>query len=705
MLTNAKWISHQPRPYRTDGPAPYLRKAFSLDGEPASACLTYCALGYGVCRINGREVTDDVLTTPLSFYDRSVYYNTYDVTSLLHRGKNIIGFILGNGIFNDANDHWGMSHATWRDLPKVIAKLTVTLSDGTQKEIVTDTSFKTATGPLTYNNARCGEDYDARLEKDGWELPDYDDSGWQPAALKPGPGGALKPNIIPPIRRIRKILPTKLSDTVYDLGENISGWVSFKVKGRAGDSVHIVYAERLKPDGTLDNENENDLIRELGRVHSDNYILRGGELEEWEPMFTYHGFRYFSVITNAEYIEPVGVLVHTDLQRVGSFECSNEILNELHAATLKSTLTCYHSIPEDCPQREQNGWTGDALISAEQSIMNFDMNCAYRQWISDLRSSQRPSGQLPCICPHPGNGWYGSWDGGPSWDGALILIPYYLYMYTGDKTLIEENFDGFTAYLDYLESVSENHIVRVGLGDWNPPSRKRIDHRITNTCYYHTLALTVGHCAKILGYDPAPYYGLADEIRRDYREKLMLTNVPGMDTQTAIACGLYHGMYDDSEREMAAERLVQLIEANGYHIDCGCLGTKAMFTVLTETGHIDVLYKMILNPTAPSYAYWIAEGMDTLCERWFMDASRNHHYFSEIDFWFYKYLAGINITPSELVIKPCFIDDIKWVRASHRGISIYYDEKELVITVPREAKLILCGKEIVIFAGTHRFAR
>lgn len=705
MLKDAKWISHQPRPYRLDAPAPYLRRTFISDGSIAYATLTFCALGYGVCLINGKDVTDDVLTTPFSYYDRSVYYNTYDVTHLLRRGKNSVGFILGNGIFNDANDNWGMSHATWRDLPKVIAELTITYTDGTTMTILTDSSFKTALSPTTYNNARCGEDFDARLETVGWSLPDFDDSEWQKAVVKSGPGGTLKPNTIPPIRRIRTITPVKLTGNVYDLGENISGWVRFKVKGSAGDEVHVVYAEKLHDDGTIDNENENELIRELGRIHSDNYILRGGDAEEWEPMFTYHGFRYFTLETNAELLEVSGVLAHTDLQAVGSFECSNETLNKLHAATVKSTLTCYHSIPEDCPQREQNGWTGDAVISAEQALLNFDMYAAYRQWISDFADAQRPSGQLPCISPHPGNGWTGSWDAGPAWDGALILIPYYIFKYTGDKTLIEENFDGFTAYLDYLSTVSEDHIVRVGLGDWNPPSRKRIDHRITNTCYYHTLANTVADCAKLLGADPTPYRELASDIRHAYREKLINGSVPDMNTQTALACGIYHGMYEPQEVHEVSARLVKLIEENGYHIDCGCLGTKAMFTVLTETGHADVLFKMILNPTAPSYAYWIAQGMDTLCERWYMDASHNHHYFSEIDHWFYKYLAGIHISADELVIKPYFMDDIKWVRAHHRDISVYYDEKKLVITVPKAARLILNGVSTELAAGTHTISR
>jgi len=705
MITEARWIARQPRPFSYTAPAPHIRKTFTVEKEIQKAELSVCALGLGVCYINGKAITDDVLTTPVSNYDVSIYYNTYDVTSLMNKGKNAIGIALGNGIYNDDNDNWGMSHAVWRDIPKVILELVITYTDGTAGYVRSDSSFKTHDSPTSYNNARCGEDYDARLETDNWLIPDFDDSTWDRAVIKSGPGGILKPNTLPPIKKIRTIPAKHLGNNIYDLGENISGWVRFRVRGKEGDTVRVVYAERLNPDGSINNDNETDLIKSLNRVQSDNYILRGNGEEAWEPSFTYHGFRYFTLETNAELMEASGVLVHTDLTKVGDFECSDEILNKLHAATVKSTLTCYHGIPEDCPQREQNGWTGDAVISAEQAIMNFDMNTAYRQWLSDFRDRQCPSGQLPCIVPHPGSGWNGSYEGGPAWDGALVLIPYYIYEYTGDRTLIEENFDSMVRYLDYLDSVRDGYIIPVGLGDWNPPSRKRINHAITNTCYYHTVAKTVAECADILGYDSTPYLTLAANIRASYRERLINSTITDMNTQTALVCGIYHGMYESGEISEIANRLVKLIEDNDFHIDCGCLGTKAMFTVLTETGHTDVLLKMILNPTAPSYAYWIANGMTTLCERWYMDASHNHHYFSEIDFWFYKYVAGIRIEFGEITIAPVFVDGIDEVRAHHRDISVCYDSEKLVIEVPKAATLILDGKEIPIAAGKTEIMR
>lgn len=705
MFTNAKWITRQPRPYSLTAPAPYLRKRFNLDGNVTSARLYMCAVGLGVCEINGKKVTEDLLTTPVSNYDKSVYYNVYDVTDKLIAGRNAIGFILGNGVYNDNNDHWGMSAATWRDLPKVIAKLTVVFRDGSTKDILTDASFVTHAGPTTYNNVRCGEEYDARLAIDGWSDPNLDEAGWDRAVIKPGPGGKLKPNIMPPIRRIEEITPVRLENGVFDLGKNISGHVKFKVRGNSGNTVRVVYAEKLNADGSINNENENDLIRELGRIHSDDYILRGGETEEWEPSFTYHGFRYFTLETNAELVSVKGVLHYTDLEKIGNFECSDEMLNKIHSASVASTLTCFHSIPEDCPQREQQGWTGDAVLSAEQSILNFDMTAAYSQWLDDFADEQRPNGVFPCIIPCPGRGWYGTWDGGPAWDGSFILIPYYLYKYTGNKALIEKYFDRFVSYLDYLDSIRDGYIVNAGLGDWNPPSKKRIDHRITQTCCYHTLAKTVGECAGLLGKDPTPYTELAEKIRASYKERYIDGTSPDMNTQSAIASGIYHGMYAGEEKDAAVSELVKLIEDNGCHFDTGCHGTKAIFTALSENGYAELVYKMVTNPTAPSYAYWINNGMTTLCERWGMEASHNHHYFSEVDHWFYKYLAGINITPDGVVIKPCFIDSIEWVRASHRDVSVYYDKEQIKVTLPCAGKLILGDKTAALKTGENIISR
>lgn len=708
MFENAKWIRYKlpylQYGYRLNLPMPYIRKSFPVKGEVKNITLRVCALGYGVCYINGKAVTDDLLTTLVSAYDKTVYYNEYDVTELACAGENVIGVMLGNGWYNDPCENWGFVNATWRGMPRLLAELTISYQDGSMEIVSSDSSWKTHEGPLLYNHARSGEVYDARCEIDGWNLPGFCDDDWGPGMVLPGPGGLLKKNTIPPIRHIRSIKPVQLENGVYDLKENISGWVKFKVQGNAGDKVTVVYAERLDPDGTIDTENENALTKSLNRIHSDEYILKGGAPEEWEPMFTYHGFQYFVVEGNARLLDVEAKLIHTHLTKVGDFECSDEMLNKIHRACVQSTLTNYFGIPTDCPQREQLGWTADAVVSAEQSIMNFDMTDVYAKWMDDFQDAQRPNGQLPSIVPTPGN--FG-WDSGTPWDSAYILIPYYLYLYTGDATVIEKHYDNFVKYMDFLGTIAEEDSLPYrSLGDWSPPEiTKRIDHRITENCYYHTLAVVMAECAKILGKDASYYVELADRIKKSYQKKFILAHAPETDTQTAIACGIYHGMYDEKDIPNAVAELEELIKADDNHFHTGILGTKAMFTVLSEHGHIDLLYKMVTNPTMPSYAYWMNQGMTTLCENWNMSESRNHHMFSEVDFWFYKYLAGIRICKNEIVIEPHFIKDMKWVRCNHRDISVCWDEERLVITVPKEAILVLDGKKIELKSGKNTVQR
>ncbi len=705
MFKDAKWIRYKEKSakcgWRLDLPMPYIRKEFYVREEVDKAILNICALGYGVCYVNGKNVTDDVLTTPISAYDKTDYYNEYNITELIQSGKNAIGVILGNGWYNDFCETWGFSSATWREMPKLLAEISISYKDGTIEVISSNSGWKAEAGPLIYNNTRCGEVYDAGCEAEGWNLPGFCDDDWGDCIVTQGPGGILKKNNMPPIRVIRTIKPVLMENGVYDLQENISGWVKFKVQGNAGERVKVIYAERLHPDGTIDNENENALIKSLNRIQSDEYILKGGAPEEWEPMFTYHGFRYFTLESTAKLLNVEAKLVHTDLAKVGDFECSDEMLNKIHCASVQSTLTNYFGIPTDCPQREQNGWTGDAAISAEQSIMNFDMAAAYAKWMDDFADAQCPDGKLPSIVPNPANF---SWGGSPAWEGAYILIPYYLYLYTGDKSLIEKHYDAFGRYMGFLGAMAEDDLLPcVELGDWCPPPRNngRIDSRIVSNCYYHTLAVVMAECARALGKDASFYSELAQRIKRSYQKKYIEAHAPETDTQTALACGIYHGMYDEADIPKAMDELVAAIKAWDDHFHTGILGTKAMFTVLTENGYIDLLYKLVTNPTMPSYAYWMNNGMTTLCEQWGMSGSQNHHMFSEVDFWFYKYLAGIRINRDEIVIKPYFIKGLKWVKCHHRDISVYWDETKLVVNVPKKASLILDDRKIGLEPGEN----
>lgn len=701
MFEKAKWILRQ-RDLQ-EKPAPLFRKKFLVEKPIRSASLNICGLGYGVYYINGEKVTEDVLTTPYTKYDSTVLYNTYDISSLINAGENVIGIIVGNGFYNDICETWSFSKATWRHVPKVILQLDIVFEDGGTQTIVSNEDFRTADSPITFNHARCGEIYDARLEKNGWNTLEYDDSCWDNALITHGPGGILLSADIPPIRIVESIPAKKIGGNIYDLGKNISGWVKIRVKGKEGTQIDIKYSERVNSDYTIDTHNMN-IFNKSGMAHCDRYILRGGEIEEWEPNFVYHGFRYIQVDNEPENFEVVGRVVHTDLKTIGEFECSDEMLNKIHRASRLSTLTNFHGIPTDCPHREQNGWTGDAHLSAEQALMNFDMIRSYKKWMNDFKDAQKTSGQLPGIVPSPSWG-YMTYNG-PAWDSAIIHIPYYIYQIAGDISVAKDMWENMELYMEYLQSESDEYLITGynNLGDWLPPKDAKIcGVDITDTAYYYADARIMGKLAKILGKDSEKYETLAENIRNAFRKRFIKDGIVEGDGQTSIACGIYMGLYNENEIPSAVNRLVELIKEKDFHIDCGMLGTKYIFTALSENGFAEVAYKMVTNPTMPSYAYWINQGMTTLCESWDMENSLNHHMFSEVDMWFYRYIAGIRITEEGLTIKPCFIDGIEWVKARHKDIYVEWNREKITIQVPCCAKLILNDKVHNLKNGTYEF--
>lgn len=677
MMSGAKWIAESDVTDKITA-APLLRKSFVLRNGIKSAVLYACGLGQAYYYINGTKITDEVMLTPISKYDTRVYIREFDVTDFLTEGKNAIGCVLGNGWYLVTYPRWDYYKPAWMHHPKLILKLVVEYEDGTHSEIVSGSSWKAAKSPILYNEDRRGEVYDARLYIDGWNNADFNDDEWKNAFICRGAGGVLERTDAPPIKVTRRLKGVKISDRVYDMGQNISGWVRIEVNGKRGAEVIIRYAEMLNDDGSIAPERLNTITGSA--THTDKYILSGGGTEKWSPRFAYHGFRYAEITGDFDSIDVVGEVVHSAVEIIGCFECSNDMLNKIHAASVQSTLTNIQSVITDCPQREQNGWTGDALLSAEQSLMNFDMTAVYKKWLVDICDTQRPNGQICCIAPT--GGWGYNWGSGPAWDSALILIPYYIYFYTGDKSVLANVWNNMKAYMRFIESVSDNNEVCFGLGDWCAPKGAEVCPTvITDTAYFYVDNKIMTECAEILGEDGAKYKKCAAEIKNSFREKYIKDDFYLGDNTTAIACAIYQGLYDEAEKAKAARRLNELYRKGGFRIDCGILGIKYLFTALSEYGYAETAYKLVTNPKCPSYAYWILNGMTTLCENWDMSDSCNHHMFSEVDMWFYKYIGGIRIDKGAKTahIKPCLLSEIEWVRASHGGISVYYDSEKIEI--------------------------
>lgn len=701
MFENVKWITGTADTKCDSDPhgSFYMQKVFYLRNTPLKAILNYAALGYGYFYINGKAVTNDVLTTPFTKFDERVIYSVYDVSSLLKKGENVIAAYIGNGWYIDNGDEWNFEKASWRDVKKMICCLDVEYPDGTKEKIASGTDWKTHSGPSIYNHIREGEIYDARLEIENWNTKNQSD--WENAYIAHPPGGILQTTKLPPIRITRRLTPISKVGDVYDFGEAVSGWVKIKARGKAGEKIVITYSE-IAENGEIFPDNINMFTHGILK-HTDIYIMKGDDIEEWSPKFLYHAFRYVMITGNADDINVCAEVLHTDLKRWGSFKCSDDLLNKIHEASLRSTLYNFHSIPTDCPHREQNGWTGDALISCNQSLMNFDMLEAYRKWLLDFKDVQRKSGQLPGIIPTAG--WGYKWGSGPAWDSAMILIPGYVYDIYGDDSIIRIMWENMKLYMKYFESMSEHYIADFGLGDWCPVQKERIcPSSVTDTAYFYTDSIKMAEYAELLGEDPTEYKVLADKIKTAWRKKFMC-NSHLFELQTFLACGIYMKLFNEDECPEMAKRLAGLIKANDYHIDCGTLGTKYIFDALSNYGYAEVLYRMITNPTMPSYAYWINNGQTTLCENWDMHNSRFHHMYSEVDNWFYKHLGGINIKKGNIIIKPCFLNDVERVSVSHRNISVNYDKSSIEIFVPTEATLIMNNKEYVLTPGKSIFKR
>ena len=693
MFEKSKWIKYPEN--HTVGLQ--FRKKFSVKDDILSATLNIIGLGYGVYYVNGKEVTDDVLSTQFTNFDKRILYNKYDVTSLVSKGENCIGAMVGNGNYNIFEKNtWNFDNANWRDVPKLICELEIVYFGSDKEYIVSDSSWKaTIDGPMRYNIPRGGEIYDARLETDGWNKAGFDDTKWSGAVIAKSPGGVLEENIYPNPKIIREIKPISVNGkNVYDFGENLTGWVKISVSGESGAKAHICYGERLYDDGSLNSEHINKFNLENGLKHEEIYILKGIGIEEHHPIFNFHGFRYASLETEGKInnIELTAQVVHTDLETIGTFECSDDMLNKIHRASVRSTLTNYLSIPMDCPHREQNGWTGDAYFSAQQSIMNFDMKLFYKKWLTDIRDTQRSTGQICAIVPAP-NCWGYFSCGGPVWDSALNLIPLEYYEYTGDKSLLEENIEAIKKDVAFFETMTDNYIYDDGIGDWVPPG-KEMPWPPAETCtaYFYKTVKALQKSCDVLSMDSTYYKDLAVKIKTAYRKEYVTEDNIGTEGQLDYAVAIYCGLLEPDEEIKAAKRLNELVIEKDYHIDCGTTGTKAIFTALAKHGYDETLYKMVTNPTYPSYAYWINNGATTFCESWSMGSSLNHHMFSEVDHWFYRYVAGIQLSENGLTVEPHFIG-LDYVKATHCDISVEYNKKELKIKSGRNFKLKLNGKE------------
>lgn len=691
-----------------DEPAPLFRRSFNVERPIKRARLYAVGLGYCEFRLNGQNVSDSVLDPAWTSFEDRVYYRCQDVTEKLERGENVLGAMLGNGWYNPLPLRmWGRINIREHLVvgrPQLVAQLNIEYEDGSVRTVASDGAWRTNPGPILRNSVYLGEKYDARLEQPGWDRPGFDDSDWSPAAAAESNVGELRTLPIPPIRATASLTPVSVSEVspgvhIFDLGRNFAGWVRLRVQGPRGTTVRMRMGERLHADGTL-----NPMTAVAGQIkglmedgtprggpgapeiawQSNSYTLRGGDPEEYTPRFTFHGFRYVEVTgfpgtPTVDSIE--GLRLNTDVELAGSFSSSNERFDRLHEMVQWTLLSNLFSVQSDCPAREKFQYGGDVVATSEAAIFGYDMASFYAKTVSDHRNAVRGEGWLTETAPYVGiaAGNYVEGAGPVSWGLAHPVLMAQLHRYYGDKRIIEEHFGTARTWVDLLEEYSDGNIIERCIGDHESLDPNPVE--LIATAHFFLAASLVARFASILGRsrDEVRYRRLAREIREAFVERFLEpgTGRFGIATQAAQAIALHLGLAPEGEVEEAVQRMVdEVLVTHDGHIAAGIFGTKYLLNALSDTGHADVAYRMVDQPSFPGWGHMLERGATTLWETWAESDnvySQNHPMFGSVSEWFYKHLAGIRpdhhaVGFDRFLLEPKVAAGLEWVEASYRSV-------------------------------------
>ena len=679
--------------------APLLRTETVLNDRPVRARCYVSGLGYYELYINGRRVGEQVLDPAITYYHNDlpaelgsrVLYATHDVTRHLRAGPNAVGLMLGNGWYSAEDDvPPSPSHREpYGDRPVALLQLDIELDGGKTVRLVSDTSWQASAGPITYNDYSHGETYDARLERPGWCAPGFDDSAWEPAEAARAPSGRLQAQPLPPIRVVRTISPARWfpsgdGATIYDFGQNMSGWTRLTVSGPAGARVTIRHGHGVHPDGSLDNRSNmysygDDVEFHLDAVargeqgfedygehydHSarqtDTYVLAGHGSETWEPRFTLHGFRYAEVSCDTDGVAVEGIEARharTAVSETEGFECSDELLNRIHnnvTWTLASSLQGY---PQDAADRsERVGWLGDPVV--DDFTFTFDTVLFWSKWLDDLADSQKPSGDLPVISPLHWRRTYDCYLMYPVWKSSYPIVAWDTYLASGDPGILERHYDRIEALVRFLGTHADGHLLDEGLGDHMEPQPDgtsafapvHTPAGLTSTAFYCRDAQILAWAATILGHErrAEEYSGLAADIRAAFNQRYFDGETADYATgsQGSNAIPLALGLVPAGEEGRVLANIVSDIEDNcDGHLSTGMLGTDALARVLPAYGRADVFFTVATQATFPSWGEQVAKGATTLWEAWEGETdpqlSYNMKLFGSVQKFFFRDLAGI----------------------------------------------------------------
>jgi alpha-L-rhamnosidase len=683
----AKWIAQAGTTNET-AEMPLFRRQFKVKPKLVRAMLYVSALGQGEVHLNGSKVGDAELAPSWTDYRRTVRYEAYDVTAMLRQGKNAVGVMVGNGMFNIVKTpkrYTKLVNSFGR--PMVMVQMRLTYADGRSEVVASDRSWKAAAGPITFSSTYGGEDYDATKEQAGWDSAGCRGKRWKPVSVVDGPGGTLSSEVAPPIRVMKTYAPVKTTEVkpgvvVYDLGQNFAGWPEVKVRGPKGAVVKMIPGELLNEDGTVSQKSS-------GGPQWFSYTLKSDGVEGWHPQFSYYGFRYVQVEWTSgkgEVVSLTGDAVHTSSPPVGEFASSNEMLNGIHHLIVMAMQNNSVSLFTDCPHREKLGWLEETHLVAPGLIFNSDLQGLFAATEKNMADAQKADGMVPTIAPEYtvfAKQGYGVFDDSPEWGSASVLAAWSAYRAYGDVGELQRDYPMMQRYMKFLEGKATAGIVSYGLGDWydigpgGPGFGKQTTIGVTATLMLYQDAVTMAKIARLLEKpeDATRYAALASRTGAAFNGRFWNAATGQYDkgSQTANAMPLALGLVPEAQRAQVLEHIVADIHAHNDHVTTGEIGYPYMLRALMAGGRSDVVMAMTMRKDPPSYGSQLAAGATALTEAWDAnpDSSQDHFMLGGAEEWFYRGLGGIDFDLSRpdkaerITIRPAVVEGVGWVRCSY----------------------------------------
>jgi len=655
----AQWITGG---VASGAPLPIFRREVAVTKAVARAILSVCGLGQFELRVNGTNPSDAVMEPGWTNFSKTCHYGLYDITQQVTQGSNVIGILLGNGMYNVPTSSRYAKFTGSFGPPKLIARLQIDFTDGTTTSVVSDPSWKATSGPITFSNIYGGEDFDARLEPAGWDKPSFVDSAWSPATVVAGSGPALVARSAPAVKVMQDFMPAKVTQPqpgvfVYDLGQNLAGWPEITVQGTAGATVRLTPSELLGASGAANQAN-------VGSPVWFAYTTKGTGAETWHPRFSYTGFRYVQVEGAVPAAQAAsfpgrpqvtvltGKFLHASAETVGKFSSSDQDLNKIHALIIAAIRSNLQSVLTDCPQREKLGWLEVSHLLGNSVAFNYDLAAFYEKILRDMRDAQTADGLIPDISPEV-TVFAGNFRDSPEWGSSFVVSPWFVYQMYGDRQPLDEHYANMKRYVSYLGGKASQNVITYGLGDWYdvgpaaPGASQLTSAGVTATAIWLQDLEVLRQAAALLGKtDEATQFMTTEAaVTTAYNAKfLKATGVYDRNSQTANAMPLALGLVPTNQRAAVLASVVASVTSAQSRVTAGDVGFVYLLRALYEGGRGDVVYALLKQSTGPGYLYQINHGATALTEAWDAgpSSSQNHAMLGHAEEWLYRGLAGIN---------------------------------------------------------------